>query len=253
LTHSQNVPIKTDGTLYTGVASEFNPITYTFNPQQQTFELDVWRTQAFSRYTAPLLIASVSAPGSTPDYSFSGQKTYYPTRAGNYTVAIQSSSTSFTYQIRVCLFSCPVSCPYTILGYCDGNGACINGVCTCDNSTLLLDSSCSVGDTLWEKLIGIWIACIVIGFIVVVVIPIVICCCCCGMCAAAAAESKPIHHHHHHQHHQHQEYNSVPPGVVFPNAGQPYIQANAYQQPQGYPQQGYPPGYQQQTPGFYTQ
>jgi len=173
--------------------------------------------------------------------AFYGKKTFSPFLATDtYTLTVINNGGQTTaFAIRGCKTSCPSypGCSYISgVGYCNAKGACINGGCICDNSTLLLSSSCVEVDTdLWTKLFGLWIACIVIGFLLVCVLPVVVCCCCCGLCAAAVTsqETQHIHHHHHQSHHQshHQPVNYQT--VLVPTPGVPYVQAqpgpqNAY-------------------------
>jgi len=206
---AQNTPIDlSQSQILSNTASESGYNYYSvLNPYGETFELDIWRTQTFPYNEAPNLYVTVDDPNNVQLYSgvFYGQQTISGYTNGNYTVSVSllTGFNTMAYQIRACTFSCSNNqCPYNYgIGYCNANGACVNGICVCDNSTSLTwdTYSCSLNISwgLWENFIGLWIALIIVAFLLVFVLPIIICVCCCGACAAAAAERQPIIHHHH--------------------------------------------------------
>jgi len=175
---------------------------------EQTFEIDLWRTQTYQYPASLSLWLTVNDPSGRQLWfsSFYGQQQITTTSTGNHTILLEllSGESSMSYQIRACTFGCNSDqCTYSSnFGYCSGNGACIYGVCFCDNTTSLttlnsFDCSLNYGPLppVFETL---WIALIIIGFLLVVILPLVICVCCCGVCAAAAnSERHPIIHHHH--------------------------------------------------------
>jgi len=186
------------------------------------FQITLWRTNVASYQTASISASLRGPTGSmlnfTSMYSGNGQLS----GAYNLTLSPRGSS-PYQFLLQTCLGSCPGStqCYYSSKsGYCNNNGACLCifpgcsfPSCTCDNvtssSSISLDIfSCFATDTsgitsLFLSLLGVWIAVIVVGFILVFIVPIVVCCCCCGLCAAAAThETAPIvHHHHNYSHH----------------------------------------------------
>eukprot|EP01124_Arcella_intermedia_P010711 TRINITY_DN1724_c0_g1_i1.p1 TRINITY_DN1724_c0_g1~~TRINITY_DN1724_c0_g1_i1.p1 ORF type:complete len:233 (+),score=36.49 TRINITY_DN1724_c0_g1_i1:20-718(+) len=166
-----------------------------------SLQIDAWRTSAFSGTSSkqPVLQLAVT-PSSWPRETSPGK--YYESFPQNRTYDIRVSSSNifsdpFTYTIRYCLSGfCTSTCPYNY-GYCSNNGNCdTNGFCHCDkvdNQTWTSDSSvCSTVSDLWKKLIGLWIALIIVGSLLVVGIPCIICICCCGVCGAVAAEASSL-------------------------------------------------------------
>jgi len=211
----------------------------------KNFELDIWRTTTFAYGAAPSLMINVASPSGSIDYLFKGQKVYYPSSYGNYTITLTNTySTPYSYEIRVCANFCPYSCMYTYgVGYCHGNGACIDNECECDygpqNNTLTSYCDTVINilplPALVNTFLGVWIFLIVLGILLVCVLPAVIICVCCfgcfGLCAAGAvAASSPnpqvIHHHH-----GNQPSTVYPAGVqVQTNTGMQYIQVPHQQQ-----------------------
>jgi len=181
-----------------------------------SFQITFWRTNAAKYQTASVAL-SLRNPNNT-NVPFTGQYSGSGSFHGYYNLTIsQRGSSPYTYLVQACRSFCSgaSNCYYTTgNGYCYGNGGCEFGFCSCDNTTsssnVILDFfSCSSSNSgplsdLFLSLLGVWIAVIVVGFILVFIVPIIVCCCCCGICAAAAAhETAPIvqHHHHNYSHH----------------------------------------------------
>jgi len=183
------------------------------------FQITLWRTNVVDYQTA-----SVSLTLRNPlnvIQNFTGDFTGTGNTPGYYNLTIfNRGSSNYAYRLQVCNSFCSggSGCHFSSSkGYCNNNGACISSPsssCKCDNvtnvSNIILDSfDCAASDftpltDLFLSLLGVWIAVIVIGFILVFIVPIIICCCCCGLCAAAAVshETAPIvHHHHNYSHH----------------------------------------------------
>jgi len=191
-------------------------VNYAINvpPGSPNFQVTFWRTNVVTYQTASVSL-SLRTPNNT-NLNFTGQYSGSGAFNGFYNLTIsQLGTASYQYLLQACPFSCTGGslCYYTTgNGYCHGNGACGFGGCTCDNvtssSSVSLDIfSCSATNTsgitdLFLSLLGVWIAVIVVAFILVFIVPIIVCCCCCGMCAAAAAahETAPIvtHSYSHH-------------------------------------------------------
>jgi len=259
LVSTQTINLPMNSQLNTGTIPPGQTQTYSINlTSASRFTLTLWRTSKSSYNTAPQMTTVINGGGYNNYKSFVGKTSFNPIVTGAFNISItnsQSPSATLTFQIRACNgSSCPTiyDCSYTG-GYCANNGACLNSLCFCDNTTLysLNSYSCSLTNStipiadLFQSLFGLWIAVIVIGFILVCIVPIAVCVCCCGACAVggaiAAAESTPINVHHHH---------AGP--IMTPVQGVVYNQAEPQGQPGLYPQTQ--PGiYQQSQPGIYPQ
>jgi len=196
-------------------------VTYAINVPAgfSAFQVTFWRTNVVNYQTASVSL-NLRNPNNT-NLNFTGLYTGSGSFIGFYNLTISPLGTaSYAYLLQACPSSCTGGslCHYTSAnGYCYGNGACgvgLFGGCTCDNttssSTIILDSiTCSASintgpiTDLFLSLLGVWIAVIVVAFILVFIVPIIVCCCCCGMCAAAAAtahETAPIVQHNYSHH-----------------------------------------------------
>jgi hypothetical protein len=220
-------------------------VTYIFNPQNDKFELNFWRTTVFNRNYAPNLSFLVQDQyGDIIDNYFIGKSSYFSS-SGNYSLTVFNYYTGVNFQVRVCLFSCDYSCPYDMTyGYCKGEGACVNGICQCDNSsTVQVDHyDCSLKPPLPEtsssSYMVVMLTLIFVGVILVIFIPLAIFSLCRTLARRAAVERQPII-----QHYQGvspvQAYNTVPYIVT----AQPY-------NPNSLPYQTYTPVVQAYNPSF---
>lgn len=226
--------------------------TWTLSTSAYTLEVDVWRISPYKgdKYNQPTVSFVVSSEFPFYKTSSSGQATI-TNSAGLRTYSVEVGSTiGYSYYIRFCPGSCPSVCPLFVGAYCGNNGYCNNKTktCVCDTVGNYTETTidCGIEDSIWYKLLALWITLIVIGTLLVLALPCIVCFCCCGACAAVASSIKAPEVRNIYVNNP--QYQQVPPASYPPYGGGPqYQQAYTYQQGSApvYHAAQYAPGQQQ--------
>jgi len=217
--------------------------TWSLQTSSNTLEVDIWRVSPYKGDgpTQPTVAFAVQSDSPYFRTTSNGQAIISNNAGFRSYIVTLSSTVGYTYYIRYCNGYCPSSCPILAGAYCTNNGYCDNTTktCVCDTIGNVTSTSvdCGFENSLWYKLLALWITLIVIAALLVLALPCIICFCCCGACAAVASSVKSPDVRNIYVNTP--QYQQVPP-AAYPHGGPQYQQGYTYQQGAPTYQQGAP-------------